>query len=166
MTDTNPGSGGLSDGGLSDGGLLSRVAEVYAAADPVPEVVLAAAVAAGGWRGIDAELAEMVADSASELVSLRSVSDEDRRHVSFRAPGVEIEVTVIDESLRRLVGQLVPAGEADLVLTADSGEIHEVRSDTLGRFAFERVSRGPVSLTLRLADPAGRPRLIRTDWIL
>src|SRR5688572_26855827 len=62
--------------------------------DPVPEHVLAGARAAFTWRTIDAELAELVFDSASELTGVRSETMS--RQVTFQAPGVEIEVMLIE----------------------------------------------------------------------
>jgi hypothetical protein len=88
--------------------LLGRLGEALLAADPVPERVLAGARAAFTWRTIDAELAELVFDSATEPTGVRGGVEDTARQVTFQAPGVEIEVMVIDDGSRRIVGQLVP----------------------------------------------------------
>ena len=94
---------------VSDDDLLELVGRALRAAEPVPDRVLDGARAAWTWRTIDEELAELVFDSAAELTGVRS--EDTARQLTFRAPGMEIEVMVIDEASRRIVGQLVPPGE-------------------------------------------------------
>ena len=90
-----------------DDELLELVGRALRAVEPVPEHVITGALAAWTWRTIDAELAELVFDSAAELTGVRS--EDTARQVTFQAPGVEIEVMVIDDAVRRIVGQLIPA---------------------------------------------------------
>ncbi|MGA9597612.1 MAG: hypothetical protein WBV06_15770, partial [Acidimicrobiia bacterium] len=86
---------------VTDDQLLARIAGALAA-DPVPEAVLDAARATFTWRTIDAELASLVFDSADEgLVGVRST--ETARQMTFRTPGVEIELVVVSETRRRIV---------------------------------------------------------------
>jgi hypothetical protein len=99
-----------------DDQLIASLGEAIRRADPVPEHVLAGARAAFTWRTIDAELAELVFDSATELSGVRSETMS--RQVTFQAPGVEIEVMVIDNGQRRIVGQLIPASEVTVQLTS------------------------------------------------
>ena len=94
----------------SDDDLLELVGRALRAADPVPDRVLDGARAAWTWRTIDEELAELVFDSAAELTGVRS--EDTARQLTFRAPGMEIEVMVTDEATRRIVGQLVPPGRS------------------------------------------------------
>ncbi len=145
---------------IGDDELLARLAAALPQADPVPAAVTEFAQAAFGWRTIDAELAELVFDSAvDELVGVRS--EDDTRQVTFRAPGVEIEVVVLAGGVRRIVGQLVPPQEAEIELRHD-GESRATRSDSLGRFAFQDVPTGPVSLRCKLADD----HTVQTDWMI
>ena len=53
-----------------DEALLSELRRVTNELDPIPEHVLTAAHAAIGWRTIDAELAELIADSAVDVPAL------------------------------------------------------------------------------------------------
>ena len=92
----------------SDDDLLELVGRALRAADPVPDRVLEGARAAWTWRTIDQELAELVFDSAAELTGVRS--EDTARQLTFRAPGMEIEVMIVDEASRRIVGQLIPPG--------------------------------------------------------
>ncbi len=93
---------------VSDDDLLELVGRALRAADPVPDRVIEGARAAWTWRTIDEELAELVFDSAAELTGVRS--EDTARQLTFRAPGMEIEVMIVDEASRRIVGQLVPPG--------------------------------------------------------
>jgi hypothetical protein len=128
-------------------------------ADPVPEHVLAAARGAWTWRTIDQELAALVFDSATELTGVR---DRDAaRQLTFQAPGLEIEVMVADPSTRRLVGQLVPAQPATVVL-AGTGASLEQEADRFGRFSFDVVPAGPVRISVTAPDGS----TIATDWVV
>jgi hypothetical protein len=147
-------------GTMSDDDLVALLGQALAVADPVPEHVLEGARGAYTWRTIDTELAELVFDSARELSGVRS--EEANRQVTFRAPGVEIEVMVIENGTRRLVGQLVPPSVTtvelvggDVVLTAET--------DHLGRFTFDELDPGPVRLVVIGPDGGG---IVQTDWVL
>jgi hypothetical protein len=143
-----------------DDELLELVGRALRTVEPVPEHVITGALAAWTWRTIDAELAELVFDSATELTGVRS--EDTARQVTFQAPGVEIEVMVIDDATRRIIGQLIPGAEMAVELHS-SDRVLATRSDGLGRFAFDEVLPGPVRLTI-LGDE-GQP-VVHTDWVL
>lgn len=155
MTDHN-----IDFGQMDDQQLLAVLGKVLDAADPVPAAVTEFAKAGFGWRNLDAELAELVFDSATEeLVGVRSAADT--RQVTFRAPGVEIEVAVVAEGTRRIVGQLVPPQPATIELR--HGKQHQTtESDSLGRFTFHDVPAGPISLRCDL----GGDQSVQTDWLI
>ncbi len=145
---------------MDDQGLIEVLGEVLDAVDPVPAAVTEFAKAGFGWRNIDAELAELVYDSATEeLAGVRSESET--RQVTFRAPGVEIEVAVVDEDSRRIVGQLVPPQRATIELRFGT-ERQTTESDSLGRFTFHDVPTGPISLRCDL----GGDQSVQTDWLI
>ena len=143
-----------------DDELLDLLGRALRAAEPVPDHVQDGARAAWTWRTIDAELAELVFDSAAELTGVRS--EDQARQVTFQAPGVEIEVMVIDDAVRRIVGQLIPPAEHTVELHG-ADRVLETTTDHLGRFSFDEVLAGPVRLTVRGAD--GEP-VIHTEWVL
>jgi hypothetical protein len=146
----------------TDDQLMDMIAAAMDGADPVPEGVLEAARATFTWRTIDAELAALVFDSAADdLVGVRST--ETTRQMTFRTPGVEIELVVVSETRRRIVGQLVPPQEAEITLHHQD-ETRTARSDRLGRFTFPDVPSGSVRLTCKLADESGA--VIQTEWTL
>jgi hypothetical protein len=129
-------------------------------ADPIPPTVVDAARAAYTWRTIDAELAELTTDSATAVAGVRSSSAP--RLLTFEGAGVEVEVEVAQTgSTRRLSGQLVPVGPAQVTVRWSSGS-REATADDLGRFAVENVPAGSVSL-LVLRTGAEHP--IVTSWI-
>ena len=145
---------------VSDDELLALVGRALRTADPVPDRVLEGARAAWTWRTIDEELAELVFDSASELTGVRS--EDTARQLTFRAPGMEIEVMVTDQATRRIVGQLVPPGAFSIRLLVGDAEWAQT-TDRLGRFTFEDVAPGPVRMVV--ADVTGAP-IVTTEWVL
>ena len=73
--------------------LLAELADVIEHADPVPASVLVAAKAAFTWRTIDADLAELVADSLAEAAGVRG--REAARLLTFRASAIDGEVDAV-----------------------------------------------------------------------
>lgn len=143
-----------------DDRLLEELTSALDATDPVPERFLEAAKESFTWRTIDIELAELVFDSAeSELVGVRGT--DATRQVTFQAPGFEIEVAIISDGSRRLVGQVVPARVGAVELRFGEQSM-TTESDSLGRFSFEDVPLGPISLRLELEDGA----VVQTEWTL
>lgn len=145
----------------ADDRLLGELGDALEAGDPVPDAVLDAAKAAFSWRTIDAELAELVFDSAvDEVAGVRGETATGDRHMSFRAAGVEVEILVGGVNDRRVTGQLVPPAEAAIELIAD-GFTQATETDEMGRFGFDGVPGGPASLTCRFSDG----RIVKTDWV-
>jgi len=140
--------------------MFATLRNVIERADPVPQAVVDAARAAYTWRTIDAELAELTADSAMATSGVRSTSAP--RLLTFEGVGVEVEVEVAQTgSTRHLSGQLVPLGPAQITVRWSSGA-QETTADELGRFAIDRVPAGSVSLAI-LRTGAEQP--IVTSWI-
>jgi hypothetical protein len=140
--------------------MFATLRNVIDRADPVPQAVVEAARAAYTWRTIDAELAELTADSAMATAGVRSTSAP--RLLTFEGAGVEVEVEVAQTgSTRHLSGQLVPMGSAQITIRWSSGS-QETTADELGRFAIDRVPAGSVSLAI-LRTGAQQP--IVTSWI-
>jgi hypothetical protein len=145
---------------MSDDQLLAQLAAALYAVDPAPEHVLNAARAAFTWRTIDAELAALVFDSAVEdLLGVRSA--ETPRQLTFSTPGFEVELIILSDTTRRIIGQLVPPQAAEIMLHHETGET-VVRSDGLGRFAIDDVPVGSVRITCRLEGEDGP--VVQTEW--
>jgi hypothetical protein len=141
-----------SDVAMTDDELIGILREVFDAVDAPPAHVVAQAREAHVWRNVDVELAELVYDSATNgMAGVRAA--EAPRQVTFRAPGLEIEVEVVSERTRLVIGQLVPAQEASVELR-HSGRRDVTTADSLGRFSFDDVPAGPIKLTVVTASGA------------
>ena len=142
---------------VNDDEMLELLGRALRTVEPVPDHLIHAARGAWTWRTIDEELAELVFDSALESSGVRS--EDTARQLTFRSPGVEIEVMVVEGGGRRIVGQLVPAQEVTVELTGDDGAVEERRTDRLGRFTFDHASAGQVRLTVH-----GESGAVSTEW--
>jgi hypothetical protein len=146
---------------------LAELRALFARVDPVPERLDEAARGAYTWRTIDAELAELMRDSAevadeSEL-ALRSAAVGPRM-LSFETPrvAIEAEVTETGPRSRRLVGQIIPPLAA--AITLEQGGVRlETAADELGRFSFDGLGAGPARLRAALPDGGME---IATPWTL
>jgi len=140
-------------------GLLRR-------ADPMPPTVLEAGRGALGWRRLDAELAELLADSAlpTDELALARGTAVPLRSVTFgtarRAIDLDIDAHGPGCTLR---GQLSPPAQTAIeVQRQDGTTLASVLTDALGRFVAELPSGGTIRLRL-----TGDPQLgtIETAWI-
>ncbi|HWF42092.1 MAG TPA: hypothetical protein VN738_05225 [Acidothermaceae bacterium] len=140
--------------------LLAELRNVVDQADPIPEPVVAAAKAVFTWRTIDAELAELVADSFVTAAGTRTA--DAARLLTFQADDTEVEVEIAATgATRRITGQLVPPGPAEITIRWAGGSV-EARTDELGRFSADNVPALAVSLSI-LRRGAGRP--VVTSWV-
>lgn len=145
--------------------LLRSLRAFLAEVDPVPLEVVEAARRAFDWLNVDAELAELVFDSdrAEEaLAGIRSLTPA--RLLTFESPGLVVELEVDLESPLPLVGQLVPAGPAEVEIR--HGRLDRtmvVEANEFGSFCSARLGPGPVSLRV---TPLGRgERSVTTSWV-
>ncbi len=143
-----------------DDRLLAEVRRALEHDMPVPAAVDEFATEVFDLADVARHVAELVFDSR-EAAGVRSA--QGGREMSFRAPGVEIEVTVLAEGLRHLVGQLIPPQPATVELICRD-ERKTAEADRLGRFAFDDVPVGPISLRCILDDPAST--VIQTEWMV
>lgn len=157
------GSTGLD--GDQDASLLEELRTAMRQADPVPEAVRAAARASLTWRTIDVELAELAFDSLvdrRELATVRGAGEP--RLLTFTAPGLTVEVEVAAfGARRRLIGQLVPPGPAEVKVRHAGGAV-TVQADELGCFAVSELEAGPVRLQCRVRRPEPVAPFV-TDWV-
>jgi hypothetical protein len=136
--------------------LLSRLRAVATESEPTPDHVRAAAKAAFGLRSLDAELAELVADSLDNAGAARGSSDV--LLLSFETSTVTVEVQVTAAGAeRRLLGEVIGGVGPVQLDTPDSSNTVEL--DAAGRFSAQ-VPAGPVRM--RFAGSDGRP--IATSW--
>jgi hypothetical protein len=150
---------------MEDETTLEELRALVARMDPVPEQLDEAAQSAYTWRTIDAELAELMRDSAEaadeSALALRSATVGPRM-LSFETPrvAIEAEVSVTGPRTRRLVGQIIPPVAATMTLEQGGLRLESV-ADELGRFRFDGLGAGPARL--RAALPGGGME-IATPW--
>jgi len=145
--------------------LLAELRRLTSELDPVPDEVTAYAKAALGWRRIDAELAELLSDSALEQQGALTRSGvAQARSMSFRASELELDVEIRDVERGVVVmGQLAPPTPARVAVQRDDGsEAASVEADELGRFRFELQEGGRIRLRILRKAPA---KPIETSWL-
>lgn len=154
--------------GNGDDVLLSELQGALATLDPVPGHVVAAAKACLTWRHVDAELAELVADTAIQPADAARTGSQESgnatapRLLTFEAPGLTVEVEVTEQGRqRRLQGQLVPPGSAEIEVRWQGGSISSQANST-GLFAAGPVPAGPVSIA---CDRHGGAGPVVTSWL-
>ncbi|MBO9534973.1 MAG: hypothetical protein J7513_18515 [Solirubrobacteraceae bacterium] len=144
-----------------DDPLTDELRDFFARTDPVPPQVVDAARAAIEFRDLDAQLAELLADSALEDKELAGVRGIGQRMLSFGAGERFLEVDVAEDGARReLTGYVVPAGAGRLRAQSADGEI-EAEIDAHGRFRLARAPRGPMRLWIAIT---GMPEIV-TPWV-
>jgi hypothetical protein len=150
-----------------DDRLLEELRRIATHVDAVPEDVTAFAKAALGWRRIDAELAELLGDSALERESLAHTRSAARaRLMTFRASSLEIDLEIRETASGVLVlAQLDPPTSAAVEVQSDDGSVAATTdADELGRFRIELPPRGRIRL--RITRPhAATARVVETSWL-
>lgn len=144
----------------SDDELLAWLAEAQAEAESVPRDFIEAGQAAYSWRNIDAELAELVYDSALEAHSGAPVRTEQAhlRALTFASSALTVEIEITGEAL---LGQVMPhqAGEVEVVTRAGSTQVEPI--DDVGCFTIRPVPAGSFRMHCRTASGS----VISTDWL-
>ena len=148
-----------------DDALLGELRLLVGDVDPVSGAVTSFARAALGWRRVDAELAELLADSVLDSESLAATRSglARARSVSFKASDLEIDLEIQHRDPGALLlGQLAPPEGAEIEIQRDdSSQAQVVQADELGRFRVELVEGGRIRLCIARAS-GGR---IETSWI-
>ena len=147
--------------------LADELRELFSQHDPVPPLVTQAAKAALGWRRLDAELAEFLADSALDApsVSLTRGARATLRSMSFSAGRLTIDIEIHGAGGDRMaLGQLSPPSRARIELqNADQPAPTIIESDDLGRFRTKLPAAGSIRLRVE-RDPTGA-NWVETSWI-
>jgi hypothetical protein len=148
----------------ADREFLTLLRGVLEEIDPVPGPLVEAAQAAFTWRTVDAELAELTADSVLDDAAVRAFDAP--RLLTFTAGAVSLVVEVaastgVGDVARRLIGQIVGPHPAEVEVRHADGSL-TVQTDDYGRFRAAPVPAGPISLALRFAGR--RPPLV-TSWV-
>lgn len=148
----------------SDDSLVERLRALAAELEPPSASLVTEARELLTWRRVDAELAELLSDSDLEDARAALVRGErTSRSVSFACGALTIEIDLLpDGARRRLVGQLVPPGAAEIELQSGA-ERHTIHADALGRFHAEGIGGG--RLRLRVSGHPASEQPVETSWI-
>lgn len=128
--------------------------------DPVSPLVAEFAKALFTWRDIDAHLAEMSFDSADEDVPSGVRSASDIRMLSFQVDDWAIDIEH-NPTTGQILGQISPQSTFTVELHSD-GALSTSGSDDRGRFEFDHIGTGPVSLVFHLESG----ETVKTNWII
>ncbi|RIQ32129.1 carboxypeptidase regulatory-like domain-containing protein [Jiangella rhizosphaerae] len=146
-----------------DDRLVDQLREVIEATDPPPRRLVDAAKASLVWRTVDAELAELVADSSTEPAAAVRSATEAPRLLTFTAGDTVVVLEVTREAgAHRVMGQIVAPAPATVEVRHAEGVV-TVATDADGRFRAAPVAPGPISVSCRFDDDA-RPPLV-TSWV-
>jgi hypothetical protein len=152
---------GVASGDDNDNELLAELRSLAARHDPITPEAMVAARSAIAWRTIDAELAELTSEPASEKELSGVRGPQAPMLLGFIAPSLTVEVEVLETAAaRRLLGQLVPPAAGEVQVRHAAGTT-TVAVDEVGRFKVDGVAPGPVSLRCS-TDSA----IVQTDWFL
>lgn len=130
--------------------------------EPLPAASIAAAQASYVWRSIDAELLELLVDSAAE--ELAAVRDDHlQRFMAFGNDerGVHFECTPTADGFE-LQGTVVPEGAYTVRADRPNSDLL-VETDQHGTFRLTRLDAGSTRLTIRAIEG---DTLMVTPWFM
>jgi hypothetical protein len=147
---------------VTDDELMSELRRIAGQLDPVPRAVVDDSRAALLTRGLDAELAELLLDSAAETAQVRGEAERVRL-LSFHAGDVSVEVQAEYAGEAVFLRGLVDGapGEVELERGGDPGGGQRLAVDAGGEFTA-RVPRGATRFRLRTRGGG----VITTSWVL
>ncbi len=144
-----------------DDALMAALADALHSAGPDLDRARRNGEASWAWRSVDAELAALVHDSATDDslrqdALVRSAVGE-LRLLTFEASQVSVEVEL---SADGLLGQVLPPGPADVVLQLGDGSEAALSTDASGTFSAPTAPVG--RFRLRCRTGAG---VVQSDWV-
>jgi hypothetical protein len=146
---------------------MAELRSFFAEVDPVPPLISETAKASLGWRRLDADLAELLSDSAlvDEALALTRGSEAPARAVTFSSGALTIDIEVhADDQGRTLLGALSPPAPATIEIQRMAEPPLSADADRLGRFRVRLPGGGPIRLRILGAD-ASAAAPVETSWI-
>jgi len=142
-----------------DEAILAALQEALRAREAVPPEYIEAAKSAFTWHNIDAELAQLTYDSTREPAEVLSVRAEAApiRALTFSSAHLTIELEVTPDSL---IGQVVPAQAATIVVQPSNGADTVFPTDETGCFSIRPIP--PATFRLHCRTEAGLEVLTRS----
>ncbi len=140
--------------------LMAALREAMRAREAVPASFIQTGKNAYAWHNIDAELAQLTYDSASDLDLAATVRSETAsiRALTFTSAHLSVEVEVTEDSL---VGQVIPARTGTIEVQAKEVAAGTIEVDEVGCFAVSPKPASPFRLRYRTEDGTD----VLTGWI-
>jgi hypothetical protein len=138
--------------------LMARLDRMLDRLEGGEEQAIVLGEAAYDWRTLDAELAELVADTAELAGAVRS--GQQPRLISFEGEQISLELEFHPD--RRLTGRVLPPEQAEVTLQSASAPPSTVQTDAHGGFGLDDSPEGAVSFVVRVADRAA----LQTPWLI
>jgi hypothetical protein len=132
---------------FTDDELLDELREAVAEAERVTDQQREAAQAAFTWRTVDAELAELLHDSALESAAVRG--GDTARTLSFASGPLTLEVEIDGGTV---MGQVVGAAAESVLLQRSSADGQPMDVDPSGFFRLDGVTSGPIRFVVQAGD--------------
>ena len=132
---------------MTDDQLLAELREAVAEADLVTDRQREAARAAFTWRTVDAELAELLHDSALDAAAVRG--GDPVRTLSFASGSLTLEVEIDGDTV---TGQVVGATADTVLMQRSIADDEPLPVDSSGFFRVEGVAPGPVRFVVQAGD--------------
>jgi hypothetical protein len=145
----------------SDDELLAALVLVLREDEPVPPDAVRAAIDAFTWQAIDAELLELLYDSAVEPLAPIRDAQTPSRLLTFTSPSVEVEIELTSDAAPRVRGVVTPAGHYGVELQQESGRVTGASSEA-GMFELTAVDMRPLRLIITMDATGAR---VVTPWI-
>jgi hypothetical protein len=143
-----------------DDRLLAALGEAVQAARAVPPEFTTAGQAAFTWRTIDAELAALTFDSATEdaVVPAMRAEEAGPRFLTFAGSELTIELEIGPDSI---IGQIVPAQPGHVDACPASGPASTAEIDEIGCFIIRPLPSSPFRLHCHMTSGGS----VLTTWI-
>jgi hypothetical protein len=141
-----------------DDQLMAAVKEAFRAERAVPRDFVQAGQAAFTWRSIDAELAALTFDSATETVAAVRSAEASPRFLTFSAADLTIELEIGPDEI---IGQIVPPQPGHADACPAHGAALSAAIDEIGCFIIQPRPASP----FRLHCHADSGISVLTTWI-
>jgi hypothetical protein len=145
-----------------DDTLLAALGDAIRRADAVPPGFVRAGRETFAWHNIDAELAALTYDSATDARepagAVTRTEMAPLRALTFASPRLSIHLEVTREALH---GQIVPEQPGEIEFRPAGGASRVITIDEVGWFVVQPVPTGSFRLRCHAADGTA----VITDWI-
>jgi hypothetical protein len=142
----------------SDRILMKALAEALGGDQP-PADLAARCEGLLGWLDVDAELAELLDQSALDLTGTRGPGSTPTLEFTVADGSCVIEISTTEDVLR---GQLLGGEAQQVVVRTSAGTSQSALVDELGAFEISNPSSGTIRLEFELLDG----RRIHSDWFV